>query len=144
MRRHHDSVHTRPQRSRRLVIHRGNHLHADDPLLLLRTLDGFATIKKDGSQRVEPPTPVVLPPLVKEVLHEQHSQSDKHTLIHLAKESKRHSHTVILQRPSMRLHRGVIALSAICAQVSRTAPLASQSPLPIGTGITLPVYTEVA
>lgn len=46
MRRHHDSVHTRPQRSRRLVIHRGNHLHADDPLLLLRTLDGFDTIKK--------------------------------------------------------------------------------------------------
>lgn len=46
MRRHHDSVHTRPQRSRRLVIHRGNHLHADDPLLLLRTLDGFDIIKK--------------------------------------------------------------------------------------------------
>jgi hypothetical protein len=110
--------------------------------LVSENVDG--TIKKHGSQRVGPPTPVVLPPLAKHVLHEQHSQSDKHTLINLTKESNRHSHTVILQRPPMVLHRGVIALSAICAQVSRTAPLASQSSLPIGTGITLPFYMGVA
>ena len=112
------------------------------PSLVSEAVNG--TIKKYGSQRVGPPTPVVLPPLAKHVLHEQHSQSDKHALINLTKESNRHSHTVILQRPSMRLHRGVTALSAICAQVSRTAPLASQSSLPIGTGITLPFYMGVA
>ena len=112
------------------------------PSLVSEVVNG--TIKKYGSQRVGPLTPVGLPPLAKQILHEQHSQSDKHTLINLTKESNRHSHTVILQRPSMRLHRGVIALSAICAQVSRTAPLASQPSLPIGTGITLPFYMGVA
>lgn len=92
----------------------------------------LAIMQKDKGQRVQPPTLVVLPPLAKLVLHKQHRQSNKNVLINLAKESNRHSHTVILQRPSKPQLRGVIALSAICALLSRTALLLTQSPKPIG------------
>lgn len=103
---------------------------------------GFGTMRKDGSQQVGLPAPVVLPPLAKQVLREQHSQSDKNRFVYLAKESHRNSHIVILQRPSMLEHRGVIALSAICAQMSQAAPQFLQSPLPIGNRITPPFYKE--
>jgi hypothetical protein len=96
----------------------------------------FATIKKERGQRVEPPTSFMLPPPAKHVLREQHSQSDKNLLIYLAKESNRHSHSVILQRPSMLEHRGVIALSAICAHASHNALRSAQSQLPTGNRIT--------
>lgn len=102
----------------------------------------FAIMRRDGSQRVVPPTPFVLPPLAKQILCKQHSQSDDNLFVNLATESKAHSHSVTLQRPAMLKHRGVIALSAICAQMSRDALRPLQSQLPIGIRITPPVYQE--
>lgn len=140
MRRHHDSVHTRPQRSRRLVIHRGNHLHADDPLLLLRNLDGFDTIKKptqaDDAAHVVP----ALPLTAKASLHDEHYQNEQDMYripVELERKANRTFHRSTFPAPN------VLALGAYCVERSRTPE--SRSALPSAINVirqieALPVY----
>lgn len=89
----------------------------------------FATIKRNGSQRVEPPTPTVeLPPFAKQILRKQHNQSDKNILIYLTKESYTDSHIVAFQPPSKSQElRGCVAFGRNRSEQSRNA-LGSRKP----------------
>jgi len=72
--------------------------------------------------------------LVKFAFHEQHNQNDEHVNnvpVYLEAEGNEAPHATSFQRPPRRQTWGLVALSATCAQGSRTALQQKSLPKPL-------------